>query len=87
MQHRFALNMDAIHSNDYAERLHVGGEYVLHNLIALRGGYRFNYEEGNLSFGAGFQYNTGGVGVKIDYAYVTYDFLDNPHRFTMSATF
>lgn len=87
MQQRFTLNMDAIHSNDYAERLHIGGEYVLHNLIALRGGYRFNYEEGNLSYGAGFQYNTGGVGLKIDYGYVTYDFLDNPHRFTLSATF
>jgi len=87
MQHRFSINLDAIHSNDYAERLHLGGEYVLRNLIALRGGYRFNYDEGNLSLGAGFQYTTGNLGVKLDYAYVSHDFLDNPHRFTMSVTF
>jgi hypothetical protein len=36
-QHRLSFNMDAVHSNDYAERLHFGVEYWAFNMIALRG--------------------------------------------------
>jgi hypothetical protein len=86
-QHRITLNMDAIHTNDYAERLHLGLEYWLYNLVALRGGYRMNYEEGNLSAGIGINYDTGLVHLKIDYAYVQYDFLDSPHRLSIIMMF
>lgn len=86
-QHRLAFNMDAIHTNDYAERLHLGAEYWLLNRIALRSGYRFNYEEGNWSFGFGLQPRVSGLDMRIDYAYVSYDFLDSPHRLTVSFAF
>ncbi|MCG3158101.1 MAG: hypothetical protein DKINENOH_04742 [bacterium] len=81
-RYRLALNMDAVHSNDYAERLHVGTEYVLYNLIALRGGYRINYDEGKWSFGFGLSRHISNVKMRLDYAYVDYDFLDSPHRLT-----
>ncbi len=86
-RYRLAFNMDAIHSNDYAERLHLGTEYVLYNLIALRGGYRFKYDEGNWSFGFGLNPRVSNIKMRIDYAYVSYEFLDSPHRLTASFAF
>ena len=82
--HRMTLNVDAIHSNDYSERVHVGGEYVFLNQFALRGGYRFNYDEGNFSVGLGFNTQFSGVKVKLDYSYVNMEYLDSPHRFSLS---
>jgi hypothetical protein len=78
--HKLSLNMDAVHTNDYAERLHLGVEYWLFNKFALRAGYRFNYDEGNLSVGAGLNYPVGSMNLRVDYAYVDYDFLDATHR-------
>jgi hypothetical protein len=78
--HKLTFNMDAVHTNDFAERLHLGIEYWLFNKFALRAGYRFNYDEGNLSVGAGLDYSVGSMNLRIDYAYVDYDFLDATHR-------
>lgn len=86
-EHKITLNMDAIHTNDYAERLHLGAEYWLFNIFAIRGGYRLNYEEGNLSAGFGVNYSVGNVNMKFDYAYVQYDFLESPHRFSIMMSF
>lgn len=81
--HSVAVNVDAIHTNDYAERLHAGIEYWFMNMFSLRGGYRFNYEEGSLSAGAGVKYDAGMFNLRFDYAYVNYDFLQSPHRFSV----
>lgn len=84
---KLTLNIDAIHSNDYAERLHFGFEYWFMNMFSLRGGYKINHEEGNLSMGAGLNYNAGFVNIRFDYAYVNYDFLQSPHRFSVLMSF
>ncbi|HSR17698.1 MAG TPA: hypothetical protein VLM39_06345, partial [Ignavibacteriaceae bacterium] len=86
-QHLVTFNADAIHTNDYKERLHLGMEYTFYNILSLRGGYRLNYEEGNLSFGAGLNYAMNNFRIRFDYAYVSYDFLQSPHRFTVSLGF
>src|SRR5690606_36784655 len=49
--HEVRLALEAINSNDYSERLHVGGEYSFNDILMVRGGYRVNYEEGYLAFG------------------------------------
>lgn len=84
---KLTLNIDAIHSNDYAERLHLGFEYWFMNMFSLRGGYKINHEEGNLSIGAGIKYNAGFLDIRFDYAYVNYDFLQSPHRFSVLMSF
>lgn len=84
---KLTVNIDAIHSNDYAERLHLGFEYWFMNIFSLRGGYKINHEEGNLSIGAGIKYNAGFVDLRFDYAYVNYDFLQSPHRFSILMSF
>lgn len=86
-QHKVTINIDAIHSNDYKERLHLGLEYKVFNIFSLRGGYKINYDEGNLSFGAGVDYSLEGIRLNFDYAYVNYDFLQSPHRFTVTLGF
>lgn len=88
MQHKLTVNADAIHSNDYAEKLHVGAEYTFMGLFSLRGGYKFNEEEeGNISLGAGVQHNVSGMDLRVDYAYVVYDYLESPHRFSVMIRF
>jgi hypothetical protein len=84
---RLTVDVDALHSNDYAERLHVGLEFCLFDRFAVRGGYRLNYEEGNLSAGFGFQHRLPGLSLRIDYAYTSYDFLDSPHRLSVLLAF
>ncbi|TLY27196.1 MAG: PorV/PorQ family protein [Ignavibacteria bacterium] len=85
--HRIVLSVDAIHTNDFGDRLHVGGEYWWGDVLALRAGYRFNYDEGNLSLGFGVKQNFSGSDLRLDYAYVRYQYLDSPHRLTLSLAF
>ena len=82
------LSTEAIHTNDYAERLNVGAEYWFNNLLALRAGYRFNYDEGNWSFGAGVSMKQlVGYDIRVDFAYVSYQYLDSPTRLSLSFAF
>jgi len=84
---RLMLSFEAINTNDFGERYHMGGEFWLSDLIALRGGYRVNYEEGNLALGVGLQPKISNLNLRIDYAYVNYEFLDSPHRLTVTIPF
>ena len=85
--HSLMVSLDAIHTNDYAERMHVGAEYWFGDVLALRGGYKFNYEEGNLSFGIGLRPSVSGIRMNLDYAYTHFEFLESPHRFSLSFGF
>jgi hypothetical protein len=85
--HRLQVSLDAIHSNDYAERMHVGAEYWFNDMIALRSGYKFNYEEGNWSAGIGFYQSFGNLQMRLDYAYTHFEFLESPHRVSVSFAF
>lgn len=85
--HRLTLCLESVNSNDYGERWHVGGEYVFNDFLSFRGGYRINYEEGNLSFGVGLAQTIAGRTVRLDYSYVAYEFLESPHRLTLNIGF
>ncbi len=85
--HRLVVSAEAVNSNDYSERLHFGGEYYFTDLLILRAGYRMNYAEGNWSMGFGLNPQLGGINVRVDYAYVQYQYLSAPHRITMTLAF
>lgn len=85
--HTFRMGFEAINTNDFSERFHIGGEYAFNEFLMLRGGYRVNYAEGNLALGFGIAPRFAGMEVRVDYAYVDYEFLDAPHRFTMTLAF
>lgn len=81
------LAMDAIHPRDYTERIHLGAEFVFLNMVALRAGYKFNYDVESLSLGGGINYSMGGIGLKIDAAYSLMEDFKNVMRFTIGASF
>jgi len=83
----FTLSVESVNSNDYGERWQLGGEYTIAGILAIRGGYRFNYEEGNVSAGIGLQQKLADVTVRVDYSFVSYAYLDSPHRLTLSVAF
>ncbi len=85
--HALDISVEAVHTNDYGDRFHAGAEYWFNELFALRGGYRFNYEEGNMSIGFGIKQKVSNLDVRLDYAYVSYENLDSPHRLTLSLGF
>ncbi len=81
------LSLDAIHPRSYSERINLGLEYTLMNILAIRGGYKFNYDEQGLTFGFGVNKNVSLIKVGIDYAYTPFGIFDNVQQFTMNLSF
>jgi hypothetical protein len=77
------IAVDALHPRDYTERVHVGGEYLFKNMIALRAGYKFNYDEEGLTAGIGIKYGIAGVNVKLDYSYGDLGVFETVSRFAL----
>lgn len=87
---RVTLAADALHPNDNAESVNVGGEYQFKDLIALRAGYRSLFlpdsEEG-FTAGGGLNYRISGFGFRLDYAYEDFGRLNNIQKFTVQLIF
>ena len=70
---RLSIGADAVHPNNNAESVNIGGEYVFKDAFALRAGYKSVFLERTvegLSLGAGFKYDLySGLGLQLDYAY------------------
>jgi len=80
-QHSLSLALDALHPRDYSERVHLGAEYGLMDILFIRGGYKFNYDEESFSFGVGVDKAFGKYGIKFDYAFSDFgEFFGNVHR-------
>ena len=80
--------VEADHPNDNIERLNMGAEYWLMNLIAFRAGYMARHDSQTVSFGAGFKFDVSDLGdVRVDYAYSDMGILDGVHRFSMGIGF
>jgi hypothetical protein len=54
---------------DYEQRYHLGGELWVQNLVALRAGWKWNYDLESLALGAGFKQTVGGRTFTVDVAY------------------
>jgi hypothetical protein len=82
---------DAMHPNDNAESINLGGELNLLQNFSLRGGYRNLFLpdlEGGLVLGAGFKVDlTGSYNIRFDYAYADYGRLAETHRLTLGMGF
>ncbi|MFC1746957.1 PorV/PorQ family protein [Candidatus Neomarinimicrobiota bacterium] len=82
------LALDALHPRDYSERIHLGAEFsLMDGMIAVRGGYKFNYDIEGLTLGAGVNYDLMGIGLKIDYAYSEAGVFNSVNRFTLGVSF
>jgi opacity protein-like surface antigen len=90
-RNRLTIAVDAAHPNDNTEYINMGMEYVFNKNIALRFGYKnlftLDTEEG---FTAGFGTKlklSGGVQLKIDYAYQDFGRLQNAQLFSLGFEF
>lgn len=85
--HSLLVSVDAVHPRDYSERLHFGMEYGYHDLFFVRGGYKTNYDEEDLSFGAGLKYAFNGLQLGLDYGYVQFKNFDAVQMFSFDFKF
>ncbi len=82
-KHTVTFAVDAVHPREYPERLHLGTEYWYAGLVALRAGYKINYDEEDFSAGIGLKYKLAGIGFKFDYAFNNFKSFDAVHIFTI----
>jgi hypothetical protein len=78
--HKLLLAYDMVEARDYGQQYHLGFEYSIRDMLYLRGGYKFNYDEEGLTFGFGLNiFHT-----RVDYSYGDFgESLDSVHRFSI----
>jgi len=73
---------------DYEGRFHAGAELWVHNLLALRGGWKFNNDTESFSLGAGLKHTLSERPFSVDFSYSDMgDLLDPTYRFTIGGSF
>jgi len=77
------VDFELVHPRDYSKRYHLGGELSILEILKLRAGYKFGYDEEGLCFGAGI--NTGNI--KLDYAYSEFGIFDFVNRVSLGLSF
>ena len=83
------MSAESVYAADYEMRAHVGAEMWFQNMVALRGGYKFNYDTDTYSVGAGLKYDIpGDRSINLDVAYSDMGkYFSAPIRVTIGGTF
>ncbi len=82
--HQFTFMSDFQHSRDFSTRLHYGGEYWYRDTLALRGGYKSNYDQEDVTFGAGLKFHLQEeYAVGFDYAFNDFGIFEEVHKFSL----
>jgi len=85
---RLTMTLDAEHPNDSREHINLGGEYSYNELFFIRGGYRFNYDEENWTFGAGLKLDLGVLGKTfVNYSERPFGPFGNTNQISIELTF
>jgi Uncharacterised protein family (UPF0164) len=82
-EHKFTTSIQLNHPNDNSENFAIGLEYVWRSILFLRGGYKFNVDEQNYSFGAGLNVPISIAHFTLDYAFTNFERLGSVHRFSI----
>ena len=82
-QHMVTTAIQLNHPNDNSENVSTGVEYSWKQLLFLRGGFKFNVDEQNYSFGAGINLPIDIAMFTLDYAYSNFTRLGTAHRFSI----
>ena len=73
---------------DYEGRLHTGAELWVQNMLALRGGWKFNNDTESYSLGAGLKYDLTGKPFTLDFSYNDMgELLDATYRVSVGGEF
>lgn len=79
--HQLLLSFDLSQTRDHAQQTLLGLEYGLFNMIFIRGGYKFNFDEEGLTFGGGVNIS----GFRVSYSYNDFgEYFDAIHRITVA---
>lgn len=73
--------------NDADEQYNLGVEYIYQNMVSLRSGYRFNYDNEDWSLGVGFSLSSLGINGTLDYSYTNFKFLSGTNMFSVEIGF
>jgi hypothetical protein len=85
---RLTLAYDLFQPNDYLQQMHVGAEYSFSEMVALRVGYKVDYDSEGLTYGGGICVDLSGWPVSVDYSYGKLsEFLNNVHRISLGVQF
>ncbi len=87
---RWVADVDALYPNNQGAYLNVGTELTWDHLLSIRAGYNSLFEqaaEQGLSFGAGLEYNFGGVETHLDYSYMDFGVFKYVSRYSLSLGF
>ena len=82
-------SVETLFQSDYELRAHAGAELWVSNIVALRGGYKMNYDTDSWCVGAGLKYEIAGdktVNVDVSYSAMG-EYLKSPLRVTIGGTF
>ena len=87
--HWLTVAGELTHHIDDRERFHAGAELWLANTLALRAGYRWRYDLGDWSLGAGLHRDLGaGRKIGVDISYVNFgNVFDAPIRIALAGAF
>lgn len=86
-EQRITSSLQLNHPNDNSENVVTGVEYAWKEMFFVRGGYKFNVEEQNYSFGAGVKLTTTITDVTFDYGYANFSRLGSAHRLSLHLGF
>ncbi len=81
-EYRLTALAEAVHPNNGDERVSGGLELSWQNMVSLRGGYKFFYDEETYSFGVGLNPKFS-VPAELDFSYSNYGRLGNVFRFSL----
>jgi hypothetical protein len=85
--HTATFASDFQHSRDYSSRLHYGVEYWYRGALALRAGYKANYDQEDITFGAGLRGSLENYAFQFDYSYNDFGLFEPVHKFTIGFEF
>lgn len=72
-------------SRDFSDRHAIGAACTFVNLLTLRGGYRFKYDEATYSLGGGVQFTSAQAGkFFVDYSYTDFGRIGGIHQVSVS---
>jgi len=86
-EHDFLLRFESRHPRDFREKLKVGAEYTLREVLTVRLGYTGNYDERGLTAGLGLRQSLHGSTMRIDYAFQDFGLFSSVHLFTFGVSY
>ncbi len=80
---RITTSVQLNHPNDNSENVSAGAEYSWKDIVFIRGGYIFNADDENFSFGFGVKIPIRIAYCNVNYSYTNYTTLGNAQRFSI----